>query len=81
LARCFLYYVQNKTAMKNLIKYLIITTAAIATLFLTVAVTRVPSSALHERPIMVEEWMTQPFDNSYEQPLEIEEWMTKPFNI
>jgi hypothetical protein len=71
----------KKTAMKNSVKYILITTAAIATLLLTVAVTSVPSSAVYEAPIMVEDWMTQPFDNSYEQPLEIEEWMTKPFNI
>jgi len=32
-----------------------------------------------ERPIQVEEWMTQPFAESIEEPLEVEEWMTKPF--
>ena len=32
-----------------------------------------------EAPVMVEDWMTQPFDTTIDEDLVVEDWMTKPF--
>ena len=34
-----------------------------------------------ETPVLVEEWMTQPFDTAMDEEIVIEDWMTQPFNI
>jgi hypothetical protein len=32
-----------------------------------------------DSPVMIEDWMTKPFNDSVEEPLLVEDWMTKPF--
>lgn len=51
--------------------------------FITVSFSAITGTRHHrsiDRPVMVEEWMTQPFMDSIDEPLVVEEWMTKPFN-
>lgn len=64
--------------MKNLKRYLIITITAIAIMILTLG-TVTDFHRPYERPIEIQEWMTQPFFDSLDEPLVIEDWMTKPF--
>ena len=34
-----------------------------------------------DSPVMIEDWMTRPFNDSVEAPLVVEDWMTRPFII
>jgi len=50
--------------------------------FVTISFTAMTGSR-HQRsidsPVMLEEWMTEPFTDSIDEPLLVEDWMTKPF--
>jgi len=63
--------------MKKLIILLIVLAALITVSFSTMRGDRHHSSM--DRPVMIEEWMTKPFNDSFDEPLMVEDWMTKPF--
>ena len=57
----------------------ILTIATIILLaFVSVSVTSTHERRFREERVVVELWMTHPFD-TLDEPLEVEDWMTKPF--
>ena len=50
--------------------------------FLTVSFSVMRGGRHHrsiDSPVMIEEWMTQPFLDTIEETLVVEDWMTRPF--
>ena len=63
--------------MKKLTIILIVLVALITISFSATTGKRHRSSI--DSPVMIEDWMTRPFNDSVEAPLVVEDWMTKPF--
>ena len=63
--------------MKKLTILLIVLAAIVTVSFSAVTGNRHHRSI--DSPVMIEDWMTRPFNDSVEAPLVVEDWMTKPF--
>ena len=63
--------------MKKITILLIVLAAFITVSFGTMTGNR--HHRLIDSPVMIEDWMTKPFNDSVEEPLVVEDWMTKPF--
>ena len=60
----------------------IITLLIVAFISLSVSIPhRHNNQRVIEERVVIENWMTKPFVDSFEEPLEIEDWMLVPFNI
>ena len=65
--------------MKTRKSILIILAIAFISVSLANPYERKHNRSVMDQPVMVEEWMTQPFATLIEEPLEVEDWMTRPF--